>query len=220
MVVVLFAGRPLTIGWMAEHAPAILLAWHPGVEAGNAIADVLFGAVDPAGRLPVSFPRSVGQIPVYYDHKPTGRPPSATEVNTSKYIDEPWTPLFPFGHGLGYASFAYEAVRLSAPTIGRDQDVEVEVDLVNTAARDGEEVVQLYLHDETASTTRPVLELRRFQRVRLKAGERRTLRFRLSPSDLAVRGADMRPQVEPGAFTLSAGGSSARLISARLLVEG
>src|SRR5439155_10442451 len=116
-VVILFAGRPLSVNWLAEHAPAILLAWYPGVEAGHALADVLFGDFSPSGRLPVTFPRTVGQIPIHYDHKNTGRPPSATEQNTSKYIDAPWTPLYVFGHGLTYSDIEYRDLRLSSARV-------------------------------------------------------------------------------------------------------
>lgn len=209
---VLFSGRPLTIEWLAEHVPAIVEAWFPGLEAGHALADVLFGNYNPAGRLPVTFPRGVGQIPLYHDHKNTGRPPSAQEKYTSKYLDLPWTPRYPFGHGLSYTTFAYEKLAVSKPRIAAHESLRITVTVTNTGTRAGDEVVQLYLRDDVASVTRPVKELRGFRRIHLRPGERQQVAFTLTPADLAVFGADMRPVVEPGTFTVFAGGSSADLI--------
>lgn len=214
VVVVLFNGRPLSIGWLAENLPAILVAWFPGIEAGHALAEVLFGDYNPAGRLPVTFPRNVGQVPIYHDHKNTGRPPKAEEKYTSKYLDVPWTPLYPFGHGLSYTSFAYSDLELAKPRIGPAEPLRVAVTVTNTGRRAGDEVVQLYLRDEVASVTRPVKMLRGFQRIHLRPGERRRVEFTLAPKDLALLGPDLRPVVEPGTFTVFAGGSSANLIQA------
>jgi beta-glucosidase len=219
LVVILFTGRPLAIPWLAETVSTILLAWHPGIEAGSAIADVLFGAVNPAGRLPVTFPRDVGQAPIYYNHKNTGRPPLASKVYTSKYIDLPWTPLFPFGHGLSYTTFSYQPPRLSARRIRLGEALGVEVDVVNTGARAGDEVVQLYMRDEVASVTRPVLELRRFQRISLAPGERRVVSFTLEPEDFSFYGDKLKPVIETGAFTVFAGGSSAELLAAQFILD-
>lgn len=219
LAVVLFAGRPLVIDWLAENVPAILLAWYPGVEAGPAVADVLFGDFNPAGRLPVTFPRTVGQAPLYYNHKPTGRPPKLDDTNTSKYIDIFWTPLFPFGYGLSYTSFAYSNLRPRSARIRAGDRLRVDVTVANIGDVDGDEVAQLYLRDEVASLTRPVLQLCGFQRVHLRSGERRRLSFEIGPEHMSFYGPDLRPTLEPGMFTMSVGGSSAALIHARFEVR-
>ena len=189
--------------------PAILETWFLGVEHGNAVADVLLGRANPSGRLPVTFPRTTGQVPIHYDRKNTGRP-AATDVEySSKYLDVPFTPLFPFGHGLSYTTFAYSDVRVSPATVSAGAPVSVEALVRNTGARAGDEVVQLYLRDDAASVTRPVRMLRGFQRVTLQPGESRTVRFTLHPDALALYGLDMRRVVEPGTFTVWVGGSSA-----------
>ena len=171
IVVVLMNGRPLTINWVAENVPAILETWFAGTQAGNAIADVLFGDVNPGGKLPVTFPRSVGQVPLYYNHKNTGRPPDAKNKYTSKYLDVAWTPLFPFGYGLSYTKFKFTAPLLSAQRIRPDGSLTVTVEVENTGNRAGDEVVQLYIRDVAASVTRPVKELKGFQRITLQPGE-------------------------------------------------
>ncbi|MCA1603456.1 MAG: glycoside hydrolase family 3 C-terminal domain-containing protein, partial [Acidobacteria bacterium] len=163
VVVVLMNGRPLTVNWIAENTPAILETWFAGTEAGNAIADVLFGDVNPGGKLPVTFPRSVGQIPLYYNHMNTGRPPDPNSKWTSKYLDIDWKPLFPFGYGLSYTQFALSNLQLSAPGIRPDGNLTVSVDVQNTGRRTGDEVVQLYIRDVAASRTRPVKELKGFE---------------------------------------------------------
>ena len=205
VVVVLMNGRPLAIDRLQQTTPAILETWFLGIEAGNAIADVLFGDMNPGGKLPVTFPRAVGQVPIYYAHKNTGRPPDPNEKYTSKYWDMPYTPLYPFGFGLSYTTFDVSTPRLSATTIGASDSLGVEVDVANTGARAGDEVVQLYIRDEVGSVTRPVKELRRFQRVTLAPGERRTLRWSLGLGDFAFSGLDMRRVAEPGAFRVFAG---------------
>lgn len=220
VVVVLMNGRPLAITWLAEHVPAILEAWFLGVQMGPAVADVLFGNVSPSGKLPVSFPRAVGQVPIYYNHKNTGRPPSPTNPYTSKYLDLPWTPLYPFGHGLSYTTFAYRNLRLSASTMRPSDTLTVRVDVTNAGARAGDEVVQLYLRDEVASVTRPVKELRDFQRISLRPGETRTLAFTLDGDDLAFYDREMRRVVEPGFFTVYVGASSQDVQEARFEVMG
>jgi beta-glucosidase len=209
VVAVLLNGRPLAIPWLAEYVPAILEAWFPGTEAGLAIADVLFGDYNPSGKLPVTFPRNVGQVPIYYNHKNTGRPPSETSPWTSKYIDVPWTPLYPFGHGLSYTMFAFSEPRLSRAVIGPTDTLTVEITVTNTGAREGEEVVQLYVRDEVASVTRPVRELRGFEKISLPPGRSRTLSFTLRPDDLAFHDEQMQRVVEPGFFTVWMGTSSA-----------
>ncbi|OKJ75324.1 glycoside hydrolase family 3 N-terminal domain-containing protein [Streptomyces sp. CB02460] len=188
-VVVLVNGRPLTIGGWVDRAPAVLEAWHAGIEAGNAVADILFGTVNPGGKLPVSFPRTVGQIPVYYNRESTGRPYDEAEKYVSKYLDLPDGPQFVFGHGLSYTTFTTGEPRLSRTEIAvdaleRGETVEVTVPVANTGDRTGDEVVQLYIHDVAASVVQPVRRLRAFERVTLAPGEERLLRFTLGAEDL------------------------------------
>lgn len=209
VIVVLMNGRPLTINWIAQHTPAILETWFAGTQAGNAIADVLFGDVNPGGKLPVTFPRSVGQEPLYYNHMNTGRPPDANNKYTSKYLDVSWTPLFPFGYGLTYTQFRLSNLRLSAQRIRPDGRLNVRVEVENTGRRAGDEVVQLYLKDMAASVTRPVRELKGFQRVTLRPGEKRTIEFTLMPEQLGFYDREMRFVVEPGEFKVILGTSSA-----------
>jgi beta-glucosidase len=219
VVVVLMNGRPLALQWLHDHAPAILETWFLGVEHGAATADVLFGDVSPGGKLTTSFPRVTGQAPIYYDRKNTGRPPAEREKFTSKYIDVPWTPLYAFGHGLGYTTFGVGAPRLSAATMRPGDTLRVEVDVANEERVAGDEVVQLYLRDEVSSVTRPLLELRGFERVRLGPGERRTVRFTIDVQDLAFLDGSMRRVVEPGEFRVLAGSSSASTREARFRLE-
>jgi beta-glucosidase len=214
-VVVLMNGRPLTINWIAQNTPAILETWFAGSQAGNAIADVLFGDVNPGGKLPVTFPRSVGQIPLYYNHKNTGRPPDAKNKYTSKYLDEAWTPLFPFGYGLSYTQFKIANLQLSAPQVPLNGKVTVSVDVENTGKRSGDEVVQLYIRDVTASITRPVKELKGFQRITLQPGERKRVEFVLTAEQLGFWNREMRFTVEPGEFMVMVGANSEDLLEAK-----
>jgi beta-glucosidase len=207
VVLVVNSGRPLTIAWAAEHVPAIVESWFLGVETGPALAAVLFGDVSPSGKLPVTFPRAVGQIPLYYNHKNTGRP-TGPDKYTSKYIDLPVTPLFPFGHGLSYTSFSYSDLKLSAPRIAPTGTLRVSVTVTNTGSRESAEVVQLYVHDEVASVTRPVRALAGFRRVSLKPGEARTVELPLTARELGLYNKDMKFVVEPGKFRVFVGGSS------------
>jgi beta-glucosidase len=206
--VVLMNGRPLTINWIAENSPAILETWFAGTQAGNAIADVLFGDVNPGGKLPVTFPLSVGQIPIYYNHKNTGRPPDVKNKYTSKYLDIPVTPLFPFGFGLSYTQFQLTNLKLSAPSIRPDGRLSVSVEVENTGKRAGDEVVQLYIRDVASSRTRPVRELKGFERVTLNAGEKRRAEFTLAPEQLGFYNREMSFIVEPGEFKVYVGNSS------------
>lgn len=208
IVAVLMNGRPLALQWLADSVPAVLETWFLGVEHGNAAADVLFGDYSPAGRLPATFPRVTGQVPIYYGHRPTGRPPAEDDHYTSKYIDVPWTPLWPFGYGLSYTAFAYVNLQLSADSVRAADSLVVAVDVTNTGSRAGDEVVQLYLRDDAASVARPVRALKGFRRVTLQAGERQTVRLTLRPDDLALYDRTMRKVVEPGTFTVFVGGSS------------
>ena len=220
IVAVLMNGRPLAVQWLADSVPAIVESWLLGVEHGNALADVLFGDANPSGKLPVTIPRATGQVPIYHAHRNTGRPPALNNSYSSKYLDVPWTPLYPFGHGLSYTSFRYTGLRLGAAS-GRARDVvRVNVDVTNTGARAGAEVVQLYLRDDAASVARPVRELKGFQRITLRPGETRAVSFVLHALDLSMHRLDMQRVVEPGTFTVWAGGSSAATLSASYRVVG
>ena len=220
VVAVLMNGRPLAVPWLADSASALVESWFLGVEHGNALADVLFGDVAPSGKLPVTFPRATGQVPIYYAHKNTGRPPVADQHYTSKYLDLPWTPQFAFGHGLSYTTFGYSDLAVSAPSVRAGSPVDVSVTVRNTGARDGVEVVQLYMRHDAPSVTRPVRELRGFQRVALKAGESRTVRFTLPQTAFAMYDLDMRRVVEPGSYSLWAGGSSEATLAGRVTLTG
>ena len=210
-VVLLLNGRPLSVNYLAEHAPALLEGWYLGQETGHAVADVLFGKVNPGGKLPVTIPRSVGQLPVFYNHKPTAR---------RGYLFDTTKPLYPFGFGLSYTSFDISAPRVLTPSIALNQPARIAVDVANTGGRAGDEVVQLYVHDDEASVTRPVIELKRFERVTLQPGEKRTIAFELTPDDLALWNPQLKKVVEPGTFTIYAGPNSVDLKSAKLRVTG
>ena len=208
VVVVLMNGRPLAIPGVVAAVPAVVEAWHGGSQAGHAIAQVLFGDCNPSGKLPMSIPRHVGQLPYSYNHKNTGRPNPVPEVFWSHYTDAPSDPLFPFGFGLSYTTFGYSDPRLSATEIGRDGELRVSVTLANTGPRVGTEVVQLYVRDLVGSVTRPVKELKGFQKVELAAGQSREVVFTLKASDLAFYTASGRWEAEPGAFKVFVGGNS------------
>ena len=216
VVVVLMNGRPLSINWIAENVPSILETWFAGTQAGNAIADVLFGDVNPGGKLPVTFPRSVGQVPLYYNHRNTGRPPDANNKYTSKYLDLPWTPLFSFGYGLSYTQFKFSNLQLSAQRIRPDGSLKVTVELENEGQRAGDEVVQLYVRDVSASVTRPVKELKGFQRLTLQPGEKKRVEFTLGPEQLGLYDRNMKFVVEPGEFRVMVGPNSEDLIESKL----
>jgi beta-glucosidase len=210
LVVVLMNGRPLAIPWIAANVPAIIETWFLGVECGNAVADVLFGDVNPSGKLPVTFPRAVGQLPVYYNHKNTGRPADDHQRNTSRYIDLPSTPLYPFGYGLSYTSFSYSQLQLGSTIMKPGDSVVVSVVVKNTGNCQGEEVVQLYIRDEVGSVTRPVKELKAFLRISLTPGQSRQVCFTLTPEQLKFYDRSMRWSVEPGKFKVYVGPNSAQ----------
>lgn len=214
VVVVLANGRPLAIPHVVDAVPALVETWLLGSQSGHAIADVLFGDFNPSGKLPVSFPRHVGQMPLYYAHKNTGRPGPQDVVTWSHFTDVPNDALFPFGFGLGYTTFAYADPRLSAAEIGEAGRLQVSVSVTNTGSRPGAEVVQLYVRDLVGSVTRPVKELKGFQRVELAAGESREVAFTLTPADLAFYTARGRWEAEPGGFTVMVGGNSRDVKSA------
>lgn len=208
VAVVLMNGRPLTIEWLAGNAPALLETWFGGSQHGNAVADVLFGDVNPGGKLPVTFPRAVGQVPIYYNHLNTGRPSDPKNKYSSKYLDVAWTPLYPFGYGLSYTTFELSDLKLEAERIRTTDSVRASVEVRNSGSRAGDEVVQLYVRDLVASVSRPVKQLVGFKRVTLGPGESRRLDFTVAPEQLGFTGRDMKFVVEPGAFLLTAATSS------------
>ena len=212
IVLVVMNGRPLILNWAAENVPAIVEAWHLGTQSGNAIAQVLYGDYNPSGKLPMSFPRSVGQLPLYYNQKSTGRPGAdgedAGSVFWSHYGDEKNSPLFPFGFGLSYTQFEYSQVQLSATTLNRGESITATVEVKNTGAVKGKEVVQLYLQDPYASATRPVKELKGFQMVELEPGERKEVRFTITEADLKFYTAKQEWAAESGTFYLFIGSDS------------
>lgn len=217
LVLVLMNGRPLALTWEKDNADAMLETWYSGIEGGHAIADVLFGEHNPAGKLPITFPRSVGQIPSYYNHLRLGRPytPGTPGNYTSQYFEEPNGPLYPFGYGLSYSDFQLSAPKLSAPRMTPDERIRVSVTLKNAGPRAGATVVQLYLHDEAASVIRPVKELKDFRRVKLEAGETRELSFEIDESMLRFFDASLRHVSEPGAFRVQLGLDSQSVQEAR-----
>lgn len=217
VVEVLMNGRPLSIGWDAKHVTAILETWFLGTESGNAIADVLFGDYNPSGKLPVTFPRTVGQVPMYYNHKNSGRPASATHFS-SKYTDLPWTPLYPFGYGLSYTTFAFSDLTVTADAATPDQ-FSVSVKVTNTGTLRGAEIAQLYISQKCASVTRPVKQLEGFQRVELAPGESKLVTFTLTPFDLSFYNLEMRRVVEAGDLVIMVGDNSNDVISKTVQIE-
>lgn len=216
VVLVLMNGRPLTLTWEAEHCGAILETWFGGTEAGNAVADVLFGDYNPSGKLTVTFPRDVGQIPIYYNHKNTGRPYKGdpNQKYVSRYLDVPNDPLYPFGYGLSYTTFSYGDIKLSKTNLTGDETLLASVAVTNTGRRAGEETVQLYLSQPVASVTRSVEDLRGFQKVRLQPGETKEVTFRITTDDLKFYNSKLKYDWEPGEFIIRIGGSSNQLKSA------
>ena len=211
VVVVLMSGRPLVIPWLTEHVPTILQAWHGGIRTGRAVADVLFGSVNPSGKLTASWPRAEGQIPVYYAHKNTGRPAEGegtvqfNKPDWSIYIDESNTPQYPFGYGLSYTTYAYTNLTVETPEVSVDGTLVVEAKITNTGERTGDEIVQLYVRDLVGSVTRPVKELKSLQRVSLAAGESKTVRFKVPAQELGFHDLTMTYVVEPGEFRVWVG---------------
>ena len=219
IVLVLMNGRPLVLTSVSENADAIVEAWFLGVESGNALADILFGAVSPSGKLPVTFPRNVGQIPLYYNHRSTGRPIVDSDRFTSRYLDVPNTPLYVFGYGLSYASFKYTNLRLSSASIARKQSIRATVDVENTGKCAADEIVQLYIEDEVASVARPVEELKGFRRMTLRPGEKQSVEFIITPDDLSFYDQSMHKVIEPGGFKVFVGGNSVDVLETRFVVQ-
>ena len=203
VVCVLLNGRPLSINWIDENIPGVVEAWFPGEAGGKAVADVLFGNYNPAGRLPITVPRSVGQLPIYYNQKPSA---------IHRYVSEKNTPLYPFGFGLSYTKFSYSNLRVDKKTIKPDDKIQVSVDVKNIGKREGEEVVQLYINDVYSSVTTPRKTLKGFKRVMISKGETKTISFELTPEELAIWNREMKRVVEPGSFEVMVGGNSVELI--------
>ncbi|HMO33340.1 MAG TPA: glycoside hydrolase family 3 N-terminal domain-containing protein [Lacibacter sp.] len=210
VVLLVHAGRPLVFNWAADHVPAILYTWWLGTQAGNAIADVVFGDYNPSGKLPMTFPRSVGQVPIYYNHYNTGRPPEYENhsLYVTAYIDLPRSPRFPFGYGLSYTQFAYGPLVLSDTVLTGKQTLEASITVTNTGTITGKETVQLYIRDRVGKVVRPVKELKGFQQVQLKPGESKTVTFRITTSDLRFYDDQLRFDWEPGVFDIMIGGNS------------
>ncbi|MGK4024134.1 beta-glucosidase BglX [Bacteroides fragilis] len=222
VVLVLFTGRPLVLTWEEEHVPAILNVWFGGSEAAYAISDVLFGDVNPSGKLTATFPQNVGQIPLFYNHKNTGRPLQEGrwfEKFRSNYLDVSNEPLYPFGYGLSYTTFAYSDIHLSSTEMSADGELTATVTVTNTGSRDGAEVVQLYIRDLVGSVTRPVKELKGFEKIFLKAGESRKVSFSITPELLKFYNYDLQFVCEPGDFDVMIGGNSRDVKKARFLLK-
>ena len=222
VVLTLFTGRPLTLTWEQENVPAILNVWFGGSEAAYAIGDVLFGDVNPSGKLTMTFPKNVGQVPLFYNHKNTGRPLQAGkwfEKFRSNYLDVDNDPLYPFGYGLSYTTFQYSDIALTAPTLTQNGSATAVVTVTNTGNRDGAEVVQLYIRDLVGSITRPVMELKGFEKIFLRAGESKTVSFKITPELLRFYDYDLNHVAEPGDFILMIGGSSQAVKSAKLTLK-
>ena len=221
VVVVLFCGRPLIVSRLMERADALLIAWFPGTEAGNAIADVLTGRTSPSGRTPITWPRALGQIPIFYSQRNSGRPENPKDHFTSKYLDVPNSPLLPFGFGLSYGCFSYANLTVSPEVATASDTIEVSVEVTNEGPRAAEETVFLFIRDRVASVARPLLELKGFAKVSLAAGQTSTARLRLPVEELRFLGLDFEPVLEPGEIEIHVGpcADSAHLKVARVLLR-
>jgi beta-glucosidase len=221
VAVVLFNGRPLAIPELNKMAPAILESWFGGTQAGNAIADILFGDVNPSGKLTMTFPMNTGQIPIYYNSKNSGRPINPErpfEKYKSNYLDVQNAPLYPFGYGLSYTSFNYSGIKMNKPELHGNEQIVASVDITNTGDRDGVEIVQLYIRDLIGDVTRPVKELKGFKKVLIKKGETVNVTFTLSPGELSYYHQDMSFKYDPGNFELFIGTNSAESRSTRFSI--
>ena len=217
VVLVLFTGRPLTIKWENKNVPAILNVWFGGSEAGYAISDVLFGDVNPSGKLTTTWPQNVGQVPLYYNHKNTGRPLGKWfEKFRSNYLDVSNDPVYPFGYGLSYSNFTYSDLKLSDTSLKGNQTLNATITVTNSGSREGKEVVQLYIRDVVGSITRPVKELKGFQKISLKGGESKTVSFNITPEDLKFYNGNLKYDWEPGEFEIMVGGNSRDVKSAKV----
>jgi len=225
IVLIIMAGRPITIPNIINDVSAVLMAWHPGTMGGSALYDIIYGVQDPGGRLPVTWPKTSGQLPLFYNHKNTGRPASKDSFvqmdsipieawqsslgNSSHYLDAGFEPFYPFGYGLSYTNFEYDNLRLSKNNLKLEDTLEVKVTVTNTGKREGQEIVQLYIQDIVGSITRPVKELKNFQRITLKKGEKKEVVFNISTEDLKFVNNKMEYKVEPGDFNIWVGPNSA-----------
>jgi beta-glucosidase len=221
VIVVLFNGRPMTLPWENQYATSILDVWFGGTEAGNAIADVLFGNYNPSGKLTTSFPQNVGQIPVYYNHKNTGRPFNGETFSKfkSNYLDVSNDPLYPFGYGLSYTNFTYGNLSLSKSQITAGEPIEAKITVSNIGNYDGEETVQLYIRDVVGSVTRPVKELKGFQKIFLRKGESKEVTFKITVNDLKFYNRDLKYVYESGDFVVFVGGNSRDVKEARFTLR-
>ena len=234
LVTVIMAGRPLTIENDLNVSDALMYAWHPGTMGGEAIADLLFGECSPSGKLPVTFPRMVGQIPIYYNRNNTGRPARGTETLiheiplkagqtslgcNSYWLDAGYDELFPFGYGLSYTKFNYDSLNISSDRFSENDTVKVNFTLENIGDFEGTEIVQLYVQDKVGSVTRPIKELKRFDRITLSPGEKQNINFSLPVKELAFWNLDMEKVVEPGDFVLMVGPNSKDLMTKKFVVE-
>lgn len=222
VVLTLFTGRPLTLTWEQDNVPAILNVWFGGSEAAYAITDVLFGDVNPSGKLTMTFPKNVGQIPLFYNHKNTGRPLAKGkwfEKFRSNYLDVDNEPLYPFGYGLSYTTFEYSDVKLNKSTVEKNEELIASVTVTNTGKYDGAEVVQLYIRDLVGSITRPVKELKGFEKIFLKVGESRTINFQITTDHLSFYDYDINYVAEAGEFDIMIGGNSNEVKSTRLILK-
>jgi len=211
VVLVLFTGRPLTIKWENDNVPAILNVWFGGSEAGYAVADVLFGDVNPSGKLTTTWPQNVGQVPLYYNYKMTGRPlPEGKwfQKFRSNYLDVSNDPVYPFGYGLSYTSFSYSDIKLSSSSLKGNQTLTASITVTNTGSKDGKEIIQLYMRDVIGTNSRPVKELKGFQKIELKTGESKTVSFNITTADLKYYNTDLKYDWEPGEFHIMIGGNS------------
>jgi len=211
VVLVLFTGRPLALTWEQQHVPAIINVWFGGSEAGHAIADVLYGDVNPSGKLSTTFPQNIGQVPIFYNHKNTGRPlPEGKwfQKFRSNYLDVSNDPLYPFGYGLSYTNFSYSDITLSSSSMKPGQKITASVTVTNNGSRDGKEVVQLYIRDIVGTSTRPVKELKGFQKIELKAGASKTVSFDITVNDLKYYNYELKYVAEAGDFKIFIGGNS------------
>ncbi|HJS05112.1 MAG TPA: glycoside hydrolase family 3 C-terminal domain-containing protein, partial [Variovorax sp.] len=219
VVAILFSGRPLVVPWLAEHADALLAAWFLGVEAGHSIADVVTGRASPSGRTPMSWPRVVGQVPIYFGQRPTGRPMNPADYYTSKYHDVDNTPLYAFGHGLTYGRFSYDALRVEPPRV-REQDLlTVSVSLRNLGAREAEETVFLFIRGKRNRVTRPLLELKGYAKLRLRPGEAGSVTLELPAAELGYLGPDLQPLFEAGEVDIFVGPSAEQAGLLRQTIE-
>jgi beta-glucosidase len=216
VIAILFSGRPLIVPWLAERVDALLAAWFLGTEAGNAVTDVLTGRASPSGRTPITWPRALGQVPLFFGQRPSGRPENPGDYFTSKYLDMPNAPLYPFGHGLTYGRCVLGNLRVTPEHVAETDTIEVRVDVTNEGKRAAEETVFLFTHDKVASVTRPLLELKSFARIAVQPGATATAEMSLRASELRFPGADLTPVFEPGEVEILVGpcADRARLLAA------